>query len=137
MAMTDPIADMLTRIRNAVRAKHDTVSVPASRVKGEILRILQEEGYIEGFEKLPVEGKNNIYNYVVKLKYYGGRDKFSVITDLKRISKPGFRIYKSKTEIPKVNDGMGIAIISTSKGIVTDKQARKYGVGGEVICYVS
>ena len=95
-----------------------------------------EEGYIESFEAVDTEIKN-LKKFVVALKYYGGRDKISVIKELKKISKPGLRVYKKKDEIPKVNEGLGIAVISTSKGVMTDKQSRKYQVGGEVICYIS
>ena len=136
MVMTDPVADMLTRIRNAIRAKHDVVEVPASKMKEDILKIMFEEGYIESFEAVDTEIKN-LKKFVVALKYYGGRDKISVIKELKKISKPGLRVYKKKDEIPKVNEGLGIAVISTSKGVMTDKQSRKYQVGGEVICYIS
>lgn len=137
MVMTDPVADMLTRIRNAIRAKHDFVTVPASKIKGEILRLLKEEGYIEDYEVTDSEEFRNVKLFNVRLKYYGGRDKVSVITEIKRASRPGLRLYKKKDDIPMVNEGLGIAIISTSKGVMTDKQSRKYGIGGEVICYIS
>ncbi len=136
MVMTDPIADMLTRIRNAIQAKHDYVSVPVSKIKGDILHLMKDEGYIEDYEAVDSKIKNlQIFN--IKLKYYGGRDKVSVINTLKRVSKPGLRVYKKKDDIPKVNEGLGIAIVSTSKGIMTDKQSRKYQIGGEIICYIS
>ncbi len=131
MAMTDPIADLLTRIRNANMAKQAVVTVPASNVKKKIVDILQSEGYIRGFE-VEEDGKQGIIK--IELKYT--QDKERVITGLKRISKPGLRVYAGKADIPRVLGGLGMAIISTSNGILTDKQARKLGVGGEVICYV-
>ena len=131
MLVTDPIADMLTRIRNAINVNHDTVSIPASNEKRAIAKILLEEGYICGFEETEDAGKKNI---VVSLKYDETGD--SIIQGLKRISKPGLRIYAQKDKLPKVISGLGIAIISTNKGIVTDKVARKLGVGGEVLAYV-
>ncbi len=131
MLVTDPIADMLTRIRNALSAKHETVSVPASNEKLAIAKILLQEGYISSFEEVKDGNKRNIQ---IVLKY----DEFgdSVIQGLKRISKPGLRIYAQKEKLPKVISGLGIAIISTNKGIVTDKTARELGVGGEVLAYV-
>ena len=131
MTMTDPIADMLTRIRNANTVKHETVDVPASNIKKEIARILLEEGFVRGYDVIE-DGKQGIIR--IQLKY--GQMSERVITGLKRISKPGMRVYAAKDEVPKVLNGLGISIISTSKGILTDKQARKEGVGGEVICYV-
>lgn len=131
MAMTDPIADLLTRVRNANMVKHTSVDVPASNVKNKIVEILLEEGYIKGFDIID-DGKQGLIR--IELKY--GENKERVITGLKRISKPGLRVYAKKTDIPKVLGGLGLAIISTSNGIVTDKEARKLGVGGEVICYV-
>ncbi len=131
MLVTDPIADMLTRIRNAINVKHETVSIPASNEKRAIAKILLEEGYIAGYEETEDAGKKNI---VVALKYDETGD--SVIQGLKRISKPGLRIYAQKDKLPRVISGLGIAIISTNKGIVTDKVARKLGVGGEVLAYV-
>lgn len=131
MAISDPIADLLTRIRNANMAKQPSVSVPASNVKKKIVEILQEEGYIGSFE-VEEDGKQGIIK--IELKY--SNDKERVITGLKRISKPGLRVYAQKADIPKVLGGLGMAIISTSNGILTDKQARRLGVGGEVICYV-
>lgn len=131
MAMTDPIADLLTRIRNANMVKHTSVDVPASNVKNKIVEILLEEGYIKGFDVIE-DGKQGLIR--IELKY--GENKERVITGLKRISKPGLRVYAKKTDIPKVLGGLGLAIISTSNGIITDKEARKLGVGGEVICYV-
>ena len=131
MTMTDPIADMLTRIRNANTVKHETVDVPASNIKKEIARILLEEGFVRGYDVIE-DGKQGIIR--IQLKY--GQMSERVITGLKRISKPGMRVYAAKDEVPKVLNGLGISIISTSKGILTDKQARKENVGGEVICYV-
>ena len=131
MAMTDPIADLLTRIRNANMVKHTSVDVPASNVKNKMVEILLEEGYIKGFDIIE-DGKQGLIR--IELKY--GENKERVITGLKRISKPGLRVYAKKTEMPKVLGGLGLAIISTSNGIITDKEARKLGVGGEVICYV-
>ena len=131
MLVTDPIADMLTRIRNALNVKHESVCIPASNEKRAIAKILLEEGYICGYEETEDEGKKNI---LVALKYDETGD--SVIQGLKRISKPGLRIYAQKDKLPKVLSGLGIAIVSTNKGIVTDKVARKLGVGGEVLAYV-
>ena len=131
MTMTDPIADMLTRIRNANVVKHETVDVPASNMKKELSRILLEEGFIRGYDVIE-DGKQGIIR--IQLKY--GQTGESVISGLKRISKPGMRVYADKHEVPRVLNGLGISIISTSKGILTDKQARKENVGGEVICYV-
>ncbi len=129
--MTDPIADMLTRIRNANVVKHETVDVPASNMKKELARILLEEGFIRGYDVIE-DGKQGIIR--IQLKY--GQTGERVISGLKRISKPGMRVYADKHEVPRVLNGLGISIISTSKGILTDKQARKENVGGEVICYV-
>ena len=131
MTMTDPIADMLTRIRNANVVKHETVDVPASNMKKELSRILLEEGFIRGYDVIE-DGKQGIIR--IQLKY--GQTGERVISGLKRISKPGMRVYADKHEVPRVLNGLGISIISTSKGILTDKQARKENVVGEVICYV-
>ena len=131
MTMTDPIADMLTRIRNANVVKHETVDVPASNMKKELSTILLEEGFIRGYDVIE-DGKQGIIR--IQLKY--GQTGERVISGLKRISKPGMRVYADKHEVPRVLNGLGISIISTSKGILTDKQARKENVGGEVICYV-
>ena len=131
MTMTDPIADMLTRIRNANTVKHETVDVPASNMKKELARILLEEGFIRGYDVIE-DGKQGIIR--IQLKY--GQTGERVISGLKRISKPGMRVYADKHEVPRVLNGLGISIISTSKGILTDRQARKENVGGEVICYV-
>ena len=130
MVVTDPIADMLTRIRNALTAKHADVKIPTSKVKSAIADILLEEGYITSVEKVD-EGVNSYLN--ITLKYGAGR---SVINGLKRVSKPGLRVYANCEELPKVLGGLGIAIISTSKGIMTDKQARIANVGGEVMAYI-
>ena len=130
--MTDPIADMLTRIRNANTSKHDTVDVPASKMKNAIAEILFNEGFIQKYE-LVEDG--NFKNIRITLKY--GKDKNEkIITGLKRISKPGLRVYASKEELPRVLGGLGIAIISTNQGVVTDKEARKLNVGGEVLAYI-
>ncbi|MBQ2276256.1 MAG: 30S ribosomal protein S8 [Lachnospiraceae bacterium] len=132
MTMSDPIADMLTRIRNANTAKHDTVEIPASKMKLAIAEILLDEGYIKGFE---VVEDGNFKTIRVELKY--GKDKNEkIITGLKRISKPGLRVYASKENLPKVLGGLGIAIISTNKGVLTDKEARKQNIGGEVLAYI-
>ena len=132
MTMSDPIADMLTRIRNANTAKHDTVDVPASKIKVAIADILLKEGYIKGYDLVDAGSFNNIH---ITLKY--GKDKsVKTITGLKRISKPGLRIYAGKDELPHVLGGLGIAIVSTNKGILTDKEARKENVGGEVLAYI-
>ena len=131
MTMTDPIADMLTRVRNASSVHHDTVDVPASNIKRELARILLEEGYIKGYDVIE-DGKQGLIR--IQLKY--GKTGEKVITGIKKISKPGMRVYADKTNVPKVLNGIGISVISTSKGILTDKQARELGVGGEVICYV-
>lgn len=131
MLVTDPIADMLTRIRNATMVKHETVSIPASNEKRAIAKILLDEGYIVSFEEVE---ENKHKNIIITLKYDETGD--SVIQGLKRISKPGLRIYAQKDKLPKVISGLGIAIISTNKGIITDKEARKLGVGGEVLAYV-
>lgn len=129
--MTDPIADMLTRIRNAGNAKHTSVDIPASNIKKEISEILLNEGYIKNYDVIE-DDKQGVIR--IDLKY--GPNNERVITGLKRISKPGLRVYVSKNDIPKVLGGLGVAIISTSKGILTDKKAREENVGGEVICYV-
>ena len=131
MQITDPIADMLTRIRNANSSKHETVNVPASKLKVEIARILNAEGYINGYEVID-DGLQGIIK--INLKY--GANKQKVITGLKRVSKPGLRVYASKEDLPRVLKGLGIAIISTSKGIMTDREARKLNVGGEVLAFI-
>lgn len=131
MTMTDPIADMLTRIRNACRARHRKVDVPASKSKAEIARILAEQGFINGFTEIDREG----YPYLRLYLKYDDEER-NVITEIKRVSKPGLRRYVKCHEIPRVLNGLGIAILSTSKGMLTDGQARKLKVGGEVLCYV-
>jgi small subunit ribosomal protein S8 len=131
MTMTDPIADMLTRIRNANTAGHDTVEIPASKMKKAIAQILLDEGYIAGFDVIE-DGKQGIIKVTMK---YGAHNE-RVISGIKKISKPGLKVYANAEDVPRVLGGLGIAIISTSKGIISDKEARKLGVGGEVICYV-
>jgi small subunit ribosomal protein S8 len=131
MSMTDPIADMLTRIRNAQLAEKATVQMPASKVKLSIAKVLKDEGYIEGFVIVGEEARRQLE---IALKYYAGRP---VIEKIERVSKPGLRIYKSKDDIPRVMNGLGIAIVSTSRGVMTDRKARATGVGGEVLCIVA
>lgn len=131
MMITDPIADMLTRIRNANNVKHKSVEIPASNMKKRLAEILLDEGFIKKFEVV----EDNMQGIVkIDLKYGANEEK--VITGLKRISKPGLRVYAKADEVPRVLGGLGIAIISTSQGIMTDKEARKLGIGGEVVCYV-
>ena len=132
MAMTDPIADMLTRIRNGLGAGHETVEVPASKIKIEIARILKQEGYITDYTVTGDTAKEKVIT--IELKY--GPEKQKVITGLKRISKPGLRVYAKGNDVPRVLNGLGIAIISTSKGLMTDRDARKANLGGEVVAYV-
>ena len=132
MTMSDPIADMLTRIRNANTAKHDTVDIPSSKVKLSIAEILFNEGYIEKYDVIE-DGAFKTIRVTLK---YGADKNEKVISGLKRISKPGLRVYASCEELPKVLGGLGTAIISTNQGVVTDKEARKLGVGGEVLCFV-
>ena len=129
MTMQDPIADLLTRIRNAQLAGHESVTIPHSKLKGEVIRVLKEEGYIEAYQ-VSDEGKPSIE---VTLKYSKG---VPVIEKIKRVSRPGLRIYKDCENVPSVNGGLGVAIVSTNKGVMTDRLARKEGVGGEVICTV-
>ncbi|HPR24091.1 MAG TPA: 30S ribosomal protein S8 [Bacillota bacterium] len=131
MTMTDPIADMLTRIRNANTVGHETVDIPASKIKKSIAGILAEEGYIKGFDVIEDDKQGTIR---VQMKY--GPDKDKVISGIKKISKPGLKVYAKASDVPRVLGGLGIAIISTSNGVISDKEARKLGVGGEVICYV-
>ncbi|CDB29380.1 MAG: 30S ribosomal protein S8 [Oscillospiraceae bacterium] len=131
MQITDPVADMLTRIRNANSAKHDTVDVPASNLKKAIAQILLDEGYIKAFQITDEGVQGNIH---ITLKYVGKKEK--VISGLRRVSKPGLRVYAGAEELPKVLKGLGIAIISTSKGVMTDKKARELHVGGEVLAFV-
>ncbi len=130
--MTDPIADMLTRIRNGLGAEHETVEVPASKIKIEIARILKQEGYITDYTVTGDTAKEKVIT--IELKY--GPEKQKVITGLKRISKPGLRVYAKGNDVPRVLNGLGIAIISTSKGLMTDRDARKANLGGEVVAYV-
>lgn len=131
MVMTDPIADLLTRVRNANAVKHEVVEVPSSNVKKAIANILLQEGYIKGLEEY---NDGVVPMLKISLKY--GADKERVITGLKRISKPGLRVYCKKDEVPKVLNGLGVAIISTSTGLLVDREARKDGLGGEVLCYI-
>ena len=132
MTMSDPIADMLTRIRNANTAKHDTVDIPYSRIKSSIAQILLDEGYIR---KVYLEDNGKFKDIRVTLKY--GADKNDkILTGLKRISKPGLRVYANKDQVPKVLDGLGIAILSTNQGVITDKKARELQVGGEVLAFI-
>jgi small subunit ribosomal protein S8 len=132
--MTDPIADMLTRVRNAQMRQHSTVSMPSSKVKQELARVLKEEGYIEDFKVLPEKPQAVLS---ITLKYVGDRrSRRSVITGLERVSKPGRRVYVGKKEIPWVLSGMGTAVVTTSRGIMTGQNARRLGVGGEVLCKV-
>nr|YP_010850678.1 ribosomal protein S8 [Lophurella hookeriana]WGH13420.1 ribosomal protein S8 [Lophurella hookeriana] len=130
--INDIISDMLTKIRNANLAKHQIVQVPATKMTRNIIKVLQEEGFIYEFEEMGSDLTNHI---LVSLKYKG-KNKKPIITELKRISKPGLKVYASHKELPKVLGGIGIAIISTSKGIMTDKTARQFGLGGEVLCYI-
>nr|YP_010903324.1 ribosomal protein S8 [Hypnea cornuta]WCH55777.1 ribosomal protein S8 [Hypnea cornuta] len=130
--VNDTIADMLTRIRNAHLSKHQIVQVPATKMTRSIIKVLQEEGFIYEFEEIG----ENLRNYLLISLKYKGKNKEPVITALKRISKPGLRVYANHKELPKVLRGIGIAIISTSKGIMTDKKARNKGLGGEVLCYI-
>lgn len=132
MTMNDPIADMLTRIRNANTAKHDTVDVPVSKIKVAIADILVKEGYVAKYE---IVEDGNFKNIRITLKY-GATKNEKIISGLKRVSKPGLRIYKGKDELPRVLGGLGVAILSTNQGVITDKEARKLHVGGEVLAYV-
>ncbi|HEX2294427.1 MAG TPA: 30S ribosomal protein S8 [Actinomycetota bacterium] len=131
MSMTDPIADMLARIRNASTAMHDDVVIPASKIKANIAKILQEEGYVDAVETVEIEGHPAIK---IKLRYSETRER--AISGIRRISKPGRRVYRGSQELPRVLGGLGVAIISTSHGVMTDKQARRAKVGGEVLAYV-
>jgi small subunit ribosomal protein S8 len=130
MSMSDPIADMLTRIRNAQATDKVSVAMPASKVKLAIAKVLKDEGYIEDFAQRTLEGKNVLE---IGLKYYAGKP---VIEKLERVSRPGLRIYKGRDDIPRVLNGLGVAIVSTSRGVMTDRRARETGVGGEVLCIV-
>ena len=131
MSMSDPIADLLTRIRNAQMVAKSTVSVPASRVKQAIAQVLKDEGYIDGFKVVQDAGKSELQ---IALKYYAGRP---VIERIERVSRPGLRVYKGSGAIPQVMNGLGVAIVTTPKGVMTDRKARATGVGGEVLCYVA
>ena len=132
MNVTDPIADMLTRIRNAGIARHAQVAMPTSKMREAIVKILKEEGFVQDYEILPGKISSTL---LIHLKYTRGRRPQPVITGLKRVSKPGRRTYCSKRDIPRVRSGLGIAIVSTPKGVMTGEQARRQGVGGEVLCY--
>ena len=131
MSMSDPIADMLTRIRNAQRVEKPEVAMPSSKLKVAIAEVLKDEGYIEGFKVDSNDGKPELR---IGLKYYAGRP---VIESLERVSRPGLRVYKGRDDIPAVMNGLGVAIVSTSRGVMTDRKARSQGVGGEVLCYVA
>jgi small subunit ribosomal protein S8 len=132
MTMTDPIADMLTRIRNGHKIKAESVLIPSSKIKINIARVLVEEGYINGYQEEDLE--NNKKNLLINLKYYEGRP---VIEKIERVSRPGLRVYKPTNELPKVMGGLGILILSTSKGVMSDRQARKQDQGGEILCVVA
>ena len=131
MSMSDPIADLLTRIRNAQMVSKATVSVPASNIKVAIAQVLKDEGYIDGFQVKTEDGKSEL---VITLKYYAGRP---VIERIERVSRPGLRVYKASAAIPQVQNGLGVAIVTTPQGVMTDRKARATGVGGEVLCYVA
>ena len=132
MSMSDPISDMLTRIRNAQMAEKTSVAMPASKLKVAIAEVLKDEGYVDGFNVISGEGGKHTLE--IALKYYSGRP---VIENIQRISRPGLRVYKGSDDIPKVMNGLGIAIVSTSKGLMTDRKARANGIGGEVLCVVA
>ncbi len=137
MTMTDPIADMLTRIRNANTVTHETVDVPASKMKKAIADILVKEGYILGYDVIEEGQEPGVTKQgLIRIQMKYGADKEKVITGIKKISKPGLKVYAKANEVPRVLGGLGIAIVSTSSGVITDKEARKIGVGGEVICWV-
>jgi small subunit ribosomal protein S8 len=131
MSMSDPIADMLTRIRNAQMVNKTTVSLPSSKVKVAIAKVLKDEGYIDGYKVSNAGGKSEL---VIELKYYAGR---AVIERIERVSRPGLRVYKGRDAIPQVMNGLGVAIVTTPRGVMTDRKARAEGVGGEVLCYVA
>jgi len=131
MSMSDPIADMLTRIRNAQMVEKATVSMPASKLKAAIAQVLKDEGYIDGFKVTNEGGKSELQ---IALKYYAGRP---VIERIERVSKPGLRIYRGRDALPQVQNGLGVAIVTTPQGVMTDRKARATGVGGEVLCYVA
>ena len=131
MTMMDPVADMLTRIRNAQQAEKQVVAMPASKLKSSIAQVLKDEGYIDGFAVREADGRATLE---ISLKYYAGRP---VIEKIERVSRPGLRIYRPKDDLPKVMNGLGVAIVSTSRGVMTDRKARGLGVGGEVLCIVA
>ena len=131
MSMSDPIADLLTRIRNAQMVSKPTVTIPSSKVKVAIARVLQDEGYIDGFE---IKSEGSKTELEISLKYYAGRP---VIEHIERVSRPGLRVYKGSGAIPQVKNGLGVAIVTTPQGVMTDRKARASGVGGEVLCYVA
>ncbi|HEX5738342.1 MULTISPECIES: 30S ribosomal protein S8 [Hydrogenophaga] len=131
MSMSDPIADMLTRIRNAQMVEKAVVTMPASKVKAAIAQVLKDEGYIDGFQVKSADGKNELE---IALKYYAGRP---VIERIERVSRPGLRVYRGRNAIPQVQNGLGVAIVTTPQGVMTDRKARATGVGGEVLCYVA
>ena len=131
MTMMDPVADMLTRIRNAQQAEKQLVAMPSSKLKSAIAQVLKDEGYIDGFAVREADGRATLE---ISLKYYAGRP---VIEKIERVSRPGLRIYRPKDELPKVMNGLGVAIVSTSRGVMTDRKARGLGVGGEVLCIVA
>lgn len=131
MSMSDPIADMLTRIRNAQMVNKTSVSLPSSKVKAAIAKVLKDEGYIDGYKIVNADGKSEL---VIELKYYAGR---AVIERIERVSRPGLRVYKGRDAIPQVMNGLGVAIVTTPRGVMTDRKARAEGVGGEVLCYVA
>jgi small subunit ribosomal protein S8 len=131
MTMQDPIADMLTRIRNGQSARKLQVTMPESKQRVALAVVLEREGYIEGFERVPGEG---LKSFTITLKYFEGRP---VIEDLRRVSRPGLRVYRAKGHIPKVRGGLGVAVLSTSRGVLTDREARQQGVGGEIMCYIA
>jgi len=133
MSMTDPIADLFVRIKNAGHRGHDLVKIPASRVKSEILRIFKEEGFIRDYQSISTEAHPMLQ---VALRYSPGRQKKSFITGIKRISKPGCRVYAGKNEVPRVMRGLGVAILTTDRGLLTDEQCRRMEVGGEILCHV-
>jgi small subunit ribosomal protein S8 len=131
MSMSDPIADMLTRIRNAQMVEKTIVAMPSSKLKAAIAQVLQDEGYIDGFAVKSTSGKSELE---ISLKYYAGRP---VIERIERVSRPGLRVYKGRHDIPQVMNGLGVAIVTTPKGVMTDRKARAAGIGGEVLCYVA
>ncbi|MEZ5646408.1 MAG: 30S ribosomal protein S8 [Burkholderiaceae bacterium] len=131
MSMSDPIADMLTRIRNAQMVEKASVSMPASKVKAAIAQVLKDEGYIDGFQVKNANGKSELE---IALKYYAGRP---VIERIERVSRPGLRVYRGRNDIPQVQNGLGVAIVTTPRGVMTDRKARATGVGGEVLCFVA